>query len=386
MSHFSLMVVTQTKPTQDMIADCLQPYHEFESTGTIDQYVVNQDITEEARTEFSKSTTRFLVDPDGVRHYPYSDEFYREFTEEERKNNPHAMGTGCGDGISWTSKDWEDGQGYRSKVHFIPEGWQDVWVADGEIKTFAQFVDEYYGYKCLFGGVSPTINDKEYHKFGWYRTDAKGEVTEVIKRTNPNRRWDWYTIGGRWAGMITLKEGVPVNAWCGERSRWDDPTPAGRYDSAMKGHIDVEGLRSKRREESAKEYDAVYSAIGQYITPDLLSWEKMVEKHKQNYDAAREEYGAQEAVIKGREYEKSINDHWFSLDDYLMNRDLFLALREISGFSTFAMLKDGNWYARGEMHMWGIVSEEKSQWEFQFEDLFKTIPDDHWITIVDCHI
>lgn len=387
MSHFSVMVVTPNKPTEQTIAEALQPYHEFECTGTVDQYVVDVNITEKALEEYKGSTTRFYVDPNGVRHDPYLDEFYREATEEEKAKNPHMMGCGGGDGISWNSKDWGDGQGYRAKVHFLPEGWQDVRISDEEIKTFAQFVSDYYGYKCISGGLSPNIQDKEMHKFGWYRTDAQGNVTEVIKRTNQNSKWDWYVIGGRWAGKIKLhNEYVPTTAWCGTRSRWDDPIPAHRYDSARKGDINIASLRLENRTEAELDYDKVHAQLGQYITPEFLTWEKMVEKHNKNYDAARAEYGAQIAVVKSKEYAKSIGDHWFDLDPYVMDKDTYLAIKEIQGFSTFAILQDGNWYARGEMLMFGAVADEDSQWEFQFDKIFKEIPDDHWLTIVDCHI
>lgn len=384
MSHFSVMVVTPEKPDEAAIAKLLQPYHEFESTGVVDEYVVDKDITEEARKKYQEDTTRFYVDPNGIRHDPYKDEFYRDPTDEEKAKNPHMGGLGWGNGISWNSKDWGDGKGYRTKVHFVPEGWQDIRVQDTELKTFAQYVEDYYEYERIPAHYPPDIQDK--NKRGWYRTNPKGEVTEVIKRTNESAKWDWYVIGGRWAGLIKLKEGSRCMAWNGTRSRWDDPTPAGRYDSARKGDIDIEGLRSARKAECAAEYDAVYVALGQYITPEFLTWEKMVAKHNKNYDTAREEYGAQELVVKAKEYGKSIENHWFDIDSYCIDRDTYMALKEISGFSTFAILKDGQWHERGEMHMWGMVSEEKAHWEFQFEEIFKTVPDDHWVTIVDCHI
>jgi len=387
MSHFRVMVVTPNKPSEQTIAEALQPYHEYESTGVVDQYVVDVDITEKAREEYKNSNTRFYVDPNGVRHDPYLDEFYREATDEEKAKNPHMMGCGGGDGISWQSKDWGDGKGYRAKVHFVPEGWQDVRISDGELKTFGQFVEDYYEYPRIVGGIAPKTAKGEENACGWYRTDANGDVTEVIKRTNPNDKWDGYTIGGRWAGKIILKnEYVPTTAWCGTRSRWDDPTPARRYDSARKGDIDIARLRLQNKVEAELDYDKVYAALGQYITADFLTWEKMVEKHNKDYATARVEYGEQEAVIKSKEYANSIGDHWFDLDPYAMDKDTYLAIKEIQGFSTFAILQDGNWYARGEMLMFGAVAGEDTQWEFQFEKIFKEIPEDHWLTIVDCHI
>jgi hypothetical protein len=52
MSHFSVMVVTDTEPTEDTLAAVMQPYHEFECTGDDDQYVQDVDDTAELRQQY----------------------------------------------------------------------------------------------------------------------------------------------------------------------------------------------------------------------------------------------------------------------------------------------------------------------------------------------
>lgn len=79
------------------------------------------------------------------------------------------------------------------------------------------------------------------------------------------------------------------------------------------------------------------------------------------------------------------DEHWkdgISKEDYVAAR--LEGLDE--GFSTFAVLMDGKWYERGNMGWWGIVTGEEDGWEGKFSDLFAQVPDDHTITIVDCHI
>src|SRR5690606_18805090 len=120
MSHFSLLVVTEKEPTQDLLAARLQPFHEFECTGVDDQYVENVDRTAEARAAFDRETSQMLRAPDGSLHRPYEDRFYRDPTPEEAPKV--GLGTGFGSGLVWTSKDWGDGRGYRAKVQFIPDG------------------------------------------------------------------------------------------------------------------------------------------------------------------------------------------------------------------------------------------------------------------------
>lgn len=58
---------------------------------------------------------------------------------------------------------------------------------------------------------------------------------------NPNSKWDWYQIGGRWACSLRLKDGVkPTPDMYGEMSRYlDEDDIANRVDSALLNDIDM---------------------------------------------------------------------------------------------------------------------------------------------------
>lgn len=50
-----------------------------------------------------------------------------------------------------------------------------------------------------------------------YRKDENGVWMEY-SRSNPNMKWDWYQVGGRWPGRLVLKEGAeriasPLFSW-----------------------------------------------------------------------------------------------------------------------------------------------------------------------------
>jgi len=55
---------------------------------------------------------------------------------------------------------------------------------------------------------------------------------------------------------------------------------------------------------------------------------------------------------------------------------------------TFAILKDGEWYERGKMGWWAIVTDEMEddKWDAEFKKLIDGLPDDTLISIYDCHI
>lgn len=41
-----------------------------------------------------------------------------------------------------------------------------------------------------------------------YSPEEIGLEGEVYTTENPNSKWDWYVVGGRWAGMLKLKDGI----------------------------------------------------------------------------------------------------------------------------------------------------------------------------------
>jgi hypothetical protein len=60
MSHFAVLVVTDSYPTEEILTETLQPWHEYECTGIRDQYVLDTDITDGAFAEYSEDTERRL--------------------------------------------------------------------------------------------------------------------------------------------------------------------------------------------------------------------------------------------------------------------------------------------------------------------------------------
>lgn len=54
----------------------------------------------------------------------------------------------------------------------------------------------------------------------------------------------------------------------------------------------------------------------------------------------------------------------------------------------FALVKDSQWYEKGVMGWWAMVSEEKTDasWEAEVRAALKDLPGDTKLTLVDCHI
>lgn len=392
MSHFTVLVIGEDPDT------LLAPYHEFECTGQDDEYIVDVDRTEEISVEFESETKDMYKDSDGKLHDPYSDEFYREPTKEEEKTV--GLGIGCGKGISWTSKDWGDGKGYRAKVHFLPDGFEEVKVPRKEVESFAQYVKDWHGIAEVKFGEQPDLFDK--HKYGYCLLDEKGEPTKIVDRTNPNAKWDWYQIGGRYQGHLKLKDGAEGKV--GDLSlvgvmQGQEYADSSFVDQARKVDVDFEGMMDEAGEKAGERYDRLENLMEGSITPLKYTWKEVLdsERFKElDIDEKRSIYHGQDAlkqVDRKRRAEKTTKEDrdfllWLDYESYICTREEYIQKARDNAVSTFAVIKDGEWYERGEMGWWANVSDEKDkdEWNTEFSKLLDDVSDDTLLTVVDCHI
>ena len=288
MSHFTVMVIGENIEKQ------LQPFHEFECTGTNDEFVVDVDITEEIAQA----------------------------------------------------------------------------VADG--KSLNDALGE-YGLDDKRVTDEKDVRKDSTHKYG-YAIVRRGKLIKAVNRTNPNKQWDWYELGGRWSGFLKLKPGA-------QGDNGDQSHKAGWCDSALKRDIDFEGMRAAAQEREAKRFDAYLSVLAGREEPD---WEVIRAKYSEaDIGKARKEYHDHPVIIDLRK-EK------FWSTEHLRGKTLeqVIAAARNEAVSTFAVLKDGQWYERGSMGWWGIIVDEEdaATWHQKVSELLDSIPNDERISIVDCHI
>lgn len=349
MSHFSVLVIGADPEAQ------LAPYHEFECTGN-DEYVQDIDITKKAWDEYQANTTAQIVGPDGLIYSCYDDRFYRDLTEEERKEIGPIGGMGSCKFGWFTSRDWGDGKGYQTKMHYVPEGFTEQEVPTSTVQTFAQFIESYYDYSCA---SLDNLDLEEEHKYGYYL--VQNDAVTVIDRTNPNAKWDWYQLGGRWDGLLISTSGESVN-------------------QAIKSDVDFDAMYAIESQRAGELWDQVHAVVAGRQIPN---WKEIQERHK-NIDDARKEW----------------HDHPVNTDMHLANmwvsniehfdcpRETYCHNQAMQCMRCFAVIKDGIWYEKGEMGWWGITTNEKDQtkWNEEFDALLKGLPDDTLLSVYDCHI
>ena len=322
MSHFSLLVITEQQPDEELLGALLQPYHEYECTGDNDQYVQDIDVTEES-LEYAKDSHE-----------------------------------------------------------------------EGDIEGFVECAASYHGVPIVKHGEHVDPQSEEY-RWGWCQLDAEGNIAQIINRTNPNRKWDWWVVGGRWQGYLSPRTD-PISAavvrdigMVGEKGVMGSSSGRDGFDSLPKKYIDFEGMRATAEAEAAQTYDQVMSAIGEQMK-EYTPWAVVRDEVcAGDIEKAREFYNKQAAVVASREAAQNKVpgfDFFMELDDFNTTRDVFIKRAGDQSFCTFTIMRDGKWIERGEMGWFGCVSDAKDDWSDQFAKLLAEIPDEHWLTVMDCHI
>ncbi len=237
---------------------------------------------------------------------------------------------------------------------------------------------------------------KEYLRFN---EDEDSDVDEETGKKgyweNPNAKWDWYRIGGRWAGHFRLKSGVtaPAPAPGYEVAFGQEQPGENTADTAAKKDIDFDGMRADAAHDAALEYDYVAGIFGDL--PPHKTWTELSDI--EGIEERREAYKAQPRVLAWRKAGQVPLDDRRKLpvdltfgnpDDFAVPREHFINLSRLRSGSTFAVLLNGKWYERGEMGWWATVSNEKDAetWLSMFHKMLDELPGDTQLTVVDCHI
>ncbi len=212
--------------------------------------------------------------------------------------------------------------------------------------TLEQYAEEHCGYDF----------DREHNAYGYY--------------CNPNAFWDWYSIGGRWPFQFLVRDTAEYIR--GERSWGNEDTAC----EAPEGYLWVCGARKKD-----------------------IAWELMKEWEVQH---ARKRFELlTEAFRSGKAPEGSFwkitEDGIFSFltqiyfkdeseETYLRRNGLAPDQRMVP--DAYSFLQDGDWNSQGDMGWWGISSNDKEPetWRQMMSNYLDSIPDDHFIVGIDCHI
>lgn len=217
------------------------------------------------------------------------------------------------------------------------------------------------------------------HKHGFAILDADGNIVQAFTRTNPNKKWDWYQLGGRWRGYFRLLPGsIGV---VGSSGAFGNDAEPGWADQVRKGDVDWQGMRADAGAKAGSYWDRVRAA-----SPDgWESWDSVRERIT-DVDQAREFYNNQPGRLALRT-SKDRDLIWVE-DDVLVTREAYVKRAEDAAGVSFALLVDGKWMERGEMGWFGMHTDDVdyATWCARVRELIDGLPDDTILSAVDCHI
>ena len=377
MSHFTVMVVLPKMPTKrnELLEKALQPFHEFECTGTVDEYVKSVDRTEELRERYKTETAILVVErPDGSKVYAFNEE---------------------GDYIEELQPFYVEVPGEFHKKLVLPDGYKEH--GDEPLKDYQTFSD-YCVYNCgprIGLNESPDIFDR--HKWGWTRV-GNGEVLDAVRRTNPNKRWDWWQVGGRWSGKLLAK--VAAKATKGRPGIMDSEFNSKGVDICAVGNLDFDAMRKV----SVKtRHDSVFKPLEK----EGIAYVDAVKVWQEYVDAAEDDRAAWQATENYGPYHKWIDnladDHpvkvftrgpvgaaWGDWGAQIPKtiRDPLQWIDAAPALTSWAYLQDGEWSEKGEMGWFGMSSNDRDpeEWESEVTKRVESLPADYWVAMVDCHI
>jgi len=221
---------------------------------------------------------------------------------------------------------------------------------------------------------------------------------------NSQSKWDYWTIGGRWAGMFKLKENHSEHSTEAVRNeyvngKYTDISIPGMSDSALKSDIDFEAMYAEAEAKAIQEYDKAMGIFGElpihksYTELSNYYKDKLAKSDIGYYNnlrkATRADHQAQPRVIAfnmAREADPTFN---LDADDFLTPRDKYIQEARNNRFRTHSLLIDNEWSEIEEMRWFGTDnSDDESKIEFNesFDDIIKGLSNDTRLTIVDCHI
>lgn len=225
----------------------------------------------------------------------------------------------------------------------------------------------------------------------------------TLSTYNPNSKWDWYVVGGRWSDYFPIKlpdaRGHESELVIGERSWASNPErkPGWHCDGGRKRYLDLDQLRDDKEREAAENWDAFHDFAQNF--PKAKSWGELSKEAEgmpsgvaatSKWDRLREVYRAQPLVQALREHPKFRGWMQCLIGEFSGTREDYLATARRDAVPGYAMLTlDGKWVAPGEMGWFGMSTEDdesKAEFKRWCDEYIDSLDDDDFLIAVDLHI
>lgn len=263
---------------------------------------------------------------------------------------------------------------YKSKAEAIAKVREEI--AAYARDTYADYLKDKEEYKKR--GASPEhikyLEEEFPKKLGWtdeecYQDAIKYEEEEDIMEDggirshyNPDAKWDWWELGGRWCGTLFVPESC---------TDFKYGTPSWFNRDSDSYACEYEGLK---KVDMARIKDLQFPETEKLAKRAARFWELYIEKQEPETEDDKE-------LLKWNFYSEK-----YYLDKY---KDKEGYVRARSTFTTYAVItKDGKWHEQGSMGWFGMsTGDEPISWADGYKQLvLDGAGESDYMTIIDCHI
>lgn len=220
--------------------------------------------------------------------------------------------------------------------------------------------DEHYPGKTIIEALEDWMCDT-------VRWSEEKSGYEVRTTYNPESKWDWWQIGGRWNQDLLIDGGLRVN-------------------SASIHHLDFAAKIDALTQEAHIRYDKFEKATDGLDIPPTFG--EYVEGVKDR-EAARREYAAHPWNVAARK----ISQYAFMWPHYefhvgMGGRETYVAENASPDVPLAWVDLDGQWHEQGQIGWFGSVSAKTSFPEHvsAYRSYRDSLPGETSITLLDCHI
>lgn len=194
---------------------------------------------------------------------------------------------------------------------------------------------------------------------------------------NPDGHWDWWVVGGRWAGAFELRDGS-------------------RVDVARAVDVDLAGMRQAAEQAAQEAYDA-FEVDTAGLVPGPR-WSTLYARHGEaGRDQARDEFAADPWVTVARKGLWFADPHDYWCVDAEDPRQEFVTRQVAQVAVPYAWLQEGRWEQKGWIGMFMAMTPDEAESDAKWakhvtegwEALQQPQHDDDgaewWVVTVDCH-
>ena len=256
------------------------------------------------------------------------------------------------------------------KYRYIPKGYEECQVTHKEFfGDFKEFLIQWHEYDD---------EDLKDNKIGYY--------------DNPNSKYDWYQIGGRFSGLFQAKN--KDEAKNGEKSWTNKDLETKGFDIIQKKNIDIEAMIEKAKKETEKYWNVLLKYYPDLTKFPTKSWQDYISEWEKNH----KEFNREEVKKNFENQENYDKDIIAALNKELNllfdnpinfyckgNKEDFHKKMLYNQFGTFAILKDKFWYQKGQLGWFGTCEKEDKNWEETYYEILESINDEDWLTVIDYH-